>query len=675
MKFYKVMGTVVKNAYLKKEDENTDREYNRSDRRRICYKAEEYNHMGSDEFFFVVEPPDEVMVIGVICRDKEFSKRKVEDFAKAVGFEINDVEGKETSYSELEAMLEYAGHNDFIDSDREILDTYELTGAVDRIGRGVDCFENLLEGVETETALIEAAGRFAACNTLIPEIRRIYAGRKSSRIIGHPVHYIVRTDDRDNRREMYKIILRALYSNERIVNKRYIFFDVHAGDDISLKAANRAYKSVIGGAAVIRYLGSEEEEDDHASGERVTIEKLSTLIREYSNTVLTVLCLPRECTRTKQLFMEELPELGWVEVKEETLCGEDAERFLKMLAKDAHIRTDRRLMEKVDLTKQYLPPELKHIFNTWFTKKMREKVYPQYIEAAEIGHKEAKKAPSGSAYKELESMIGLTEAKSVIRRAVAYFKAQRVYAAKGMKEDHPSMHMVFAGNPGTAKTTTARLFAAILREEGILSKGDLIEVGRSDLVGRFVGWTAVQVKKFFKMAEGSVLFIDEAYSLVDGHENSYGDEAINTIVQEMENHRDNVVVIFAGYPDKMKAFLDRNPGLRSRIAFHVPFVDYSDEELCEIAKFIADKKGVTLSDDAYAKLKEVFAAERSLPDFGNGRVVRNALEKARMAQAERLMAMDFDSVTAGDITTIRSEDIVLPEPPKEQRRALGFGVA
>ncbi len=172
-----------------------------------------------------------------------------------------------------------------------------------------------------------------------------------------------------------------------------------------------------------------------------------------------------------------------------------------------------------------------------------------------------------------------------------------------------------------------------------------------------------------------MLFIDEAYSLVDDRNGSYGDEAINTIVQEMENHRENVVVIFAGYPDKMQEFLDKNPGLRSRIAFHVPFADYSDDELCDIARFLARKKGLTLTEDACERLRMVFTTERRKPDFGNGRIVRNVLEKAQMVQAERLMAMDYDSVTKEDITTITGADIELPEAPKNQRKALGFSVA
>lgn len=675
MKFYKVMGFVNKSAYTSQEDEGAEHRFSRAEKHRIGYKAEEFNHLGDDEFFFVVEPPDEVMVIGVICRGREYSQRRAQEFAKAVGFEIDEISGKETTFRELDSMLEYAMHHDFIDDARKVLDVYDLNGIDDRIGRGIDCFENLLDGGDSEKQLIKSAERLAACHTLIPEIKRIYEGKKISRLTGHPVHYIVRTDDRDNRRDMYQILLNALYENGRIENRRYIFFDVHAGDEISLKAGIRMYKSIAGGAVVMRYLGTEQEEDDQAAGERATINKLCTLIRKYSNEVLTILCLPRECTKEKQLFMEELPEIGWVEVKEEVISGEETTKFLKMLAKEAGVRTDRRLMATVDLTKQYLPPELKRIFNGWFTRKMRETAYPQYNDIAEIGHKEAKKEPTGSAYTEFDSMIGLTEAKEVILRAVKYFKAQRVFAGKGMKEEHPSMHMVFAGNPGTAKTTTARLFAAIMREEGILSSGHLLEVGRSDLVGRYVGWTAKIVKDKFRQAEGGVLFIDEAYSLVDDRSGSYGDEAINTIVQEMENHRENVVVIFAGYPDKMKEFLDKNPGLRSRIAYHVPFADYNDDELCEIATYQADKKGLKLSDDAYEKLRQVFARERQTADFGNGRVVRNILEKARMAQAVRLLEMDYDSVRPEDITTIRSEDILLPEEPKAQKKALGFSVA
>ena len=211
-----------------------------------------------------------------------------------------------------------------------------------------------------------------------------------------------------------------------------------------------------------------------------------------------------------------------------------------------------------------------------------------------------------------------------------------------------------------------------MKDNGLLSRGQLIEVGRADLVGKYVGWTAPLVKSKFNDALGGVLFIDEAYSLTDDRSGSFGDEAITTIVQEMENHRDDVVVIFAGYPDKMEEFLEKNPGLRSRIAFHVPFADYSSEELCEIAGLIGKNKGFRLSEDAMEKLETVFDAVRGQSDFGNGRYVRNILEQARMAQASRLLKADFDSVTAEDIATVKAVDIPdVPQKPEKKRR-IGF---
>ena len=269
-------------------------------------------------------------------------------------------------------------------------------------------------------------------------------------------------------------------------------------------------------------------------------------------------------------------------------------------------------------------------------------------------------------------MIGLSDAKRVIRQALDHYKAQRLFADKGMRLDRPAMHMVFTGAPGTAKTSVARLFARIMKENGLLSKGRLIEVGRGDLVGRFVGWTAPIIQKKFKEAEGSVLFIDEAYSLLDDRSGSFGDEAINTIVQEMENHREDVVVIFAGYAEEMERFLARNPGLRSRIAFHVPFADYSVGELCGIAGLIAKKKGLRLETRAQEKLAEVFTIARSRTDFGNGRYARSVIEKARMAQASRLLAKGCDSVTGEDVTTLCAEDIELPPAAAADKRPIGF---
>ena len=435
-----------------------------------------------------------------------------------------------------------------------------------------------------------------------------------------------------------------------------------------------SYKSNAGGTVIVQYSADYGDigDEDTADGIRDTIEKLCSYIKKYRHQVLTILCLPRECTKLKELFYEDLGTVSFVELKEEFLEGEQAGDYLKLLARDNHVRTDKKLFAKLEGNRGYLAPELRTIFDGWYNNKLKTTVYPQYKEITTVKTEVEKAKPKGDAYKELMEMIGLTEAKNVILQALNYHKAQKLFADKGMKVDRPAMHMVFTGNPGTAKTTVARLFARIMRENGLLSRGHLVEVGRGDLVGKYVGWTAQTVQKRFEQAEGGVLFIDEAYSLVDGRSGSYGDEAINTIVQEMENYRDDMVVIFAGYPDRMEEFLQKNPGLRSRIAYYVPFADYSVEELCSIAALTARKKGLHLDDQAQEKLASVFETARRQGDFGNGRYVRNILEKAKMAQATRLLTQDYESLTQKEITTLCAEDIEMPEIAAPARPRIGF---
>jgi SpoVK/Ycf46/Vps4 family AAA+-type ATPase len=255
---------------------------------------------------------------------------------------------------------------------------------------------------------------------------------------------------------------------------------------------------------------------------------------------------------------------------------------------------------------------------------------------------------------------------------VNYHKAQTLFHDKGMARDKTAMHMIFTGNPGSAKTTVARLFARIMKGNGLLSRGDMIEVGRSDLVGKYVGWTAPTVKAKFRQAKGSVLFIDEAYSLVDDKSGSYGDEAINTIVQEMENNREDTVVIFAGYPDKMEQFMDTNPGLRSRIAFHVKFDDYSPDELYKILGQMAKNYGMSIAPDVCEKLIPIFEATVDTDDFGNGRFVRNIFERAKMNHADRLVCMNSDDISEDDVRILTAVDFEMPAGLKTMSKVIGF---
>lgn len=282
----------------------------------------------------------------------------------------------------------------------------------------------------------------------------------------------------------------------------------------------------------------------------------------------------------------------------------------------------------------------------------------------------------GTALKELDEMIGLDDVKSVIKKAVSSFKLRKLCLKRGIRKDKASMHMVFTGNPGTAKTTVARLFAEILKDENVLPMGTFLECGRADLVGDHVGSTAIKVKKKFREAQGGVLFIDEAYSLCDGYKNGYGDEAINTIVQEMENHREDVIVIFAGYPEPMQQFLDRNPGLTSRVAFRVDFDDYLIDELMSITRLMVSKKNMNITDAAMNKLKGMYELASRNSDYGNGRFVRKLLEEAEMNLAQRLYGLDESELTEALLSTIEECDI--PESynnKNSHKKPIGFSVA
>lgn len=278
----------------------------------------------------------------------------------------------------------------------------------------------------------------------------------------------------------------------------------------------------------------------------------------------------------------------------------------------------------------------------------------------------------GTAKKELDNMIGLASVKKIIHKAIAHYKLNKLCIDKGIAREKASLHMVFTGNPGTAKTSVARLFAEILKDEKVLPTGIFVEVGRADLIGDHVGATAPLVKRKFKEAQGGVLFIDEAYSLCDSYENGFGDEAINTLVQEMENHRDDVIVIFAGYTDPMHRFLDRNPGMLSRIAFQVEFEDYTTDELCDITKLMVSEKQMTITDAAMNKLRQNYDIVRGENDYGNGRFVRKMLEEAEMNLAERVLQYKESEITKELITTIKECDIPNQSCNKSESKKIGF---
>ena len=669
MLFYKVEG-VIANSPAEQDD---SRRAHRENIRRLSIKSDDFNQKYCRaSFYFISDCSDGIMTIGIITDRSENLKETLNAYMKHIDIELKDLVVSEITINSIEKLLEFASRHNYISDDGEILERYGLDKITGRWGRGIEYGEDIIEE-RSKKDIFASAKKYLLHDTFLPELQRIYAGSPVSKLYGHPVHYMIQTDDRDTRREAYKLLIQALHANSRLSSKRYCFLDFKPGKSFSITAYDTLYKICDGGTVVIRYFANDDSEDDgFANSERDMIENLCEVAKRYRNQVLTVVCLPRECKSAKSLFYENLGTMTIVEIQEEFVADERAVSFLKMLSKEIHVRTDKSLFSKLEAGKGYLAPDLHTIFDEWYNCKLKTSIYPQYKNIAVAKREAVKAVPKGNAYDELQEMVGLSEAKAVIQKALNDYKMQRLYENKGIKQDTPVMHMVFTGNPGTAKTTAARLFARIMKDNGLLSKGQLIEVGRGDLVGKYVGWTAQTVQAKFKAAIGGVLFIDEAYSLVDERSGSFGDEAINTIVQEMENHREDVVVIFAGYPNKMEDFLQKNPGLRSRIAFHVPFVDYTTDELCRIAHLISKRKGLSLDDGAMSKLRVIFDFASKQSDFGNGRYVRNILEQAKMNQASRLLELDFDDITSDEISTIRAVDIVVPELQAPQKRKIGF---
>ena len=247
-------------------------------------------------------------------------------------------------------------------------------------------------------------------------------------------------------------------------------------------------------------------------------------------------------------------------------------------------------------------------------------------------------APSGDPLRDLKGMIGLNSVKEEIEALYSFVKVQQMRQNSGMRTSSVSYHCVFTGNPGTGKTTVARIVAGIYRDLGILQKGHLVETDRSGLVAEYVGQTAVKTNAIIDSALDGVLFIDEAYSLSEGAAGDYGKEAITTLLKRMEDDRSRLVVILAGYSNEMKSFIDSNPGLQSRFNRYIDFPDYTPKELFDIFMSCAEKDEYLLTDDAKEKLQKLIekAVAEKDSNFGNGRFIRNLFEKTIQNQAIRI---------------------------------------
>ena len=508
------------------------------------------------------------------------------------------------------------------------------------------------------------AEKILASKSFKDELKRIYSDKNAKAYFGHPVHYYISAGDWGGARDMYELLVRALYSNGRLRSNRLsIFRDFRKGTYRDERY--RQHITASEGGIVILELCSDSGMGRFASDFHEFTKVTGQILEEMKKDTLFIFVeIMGKSVKNADAVGSVISKADIIQLTEGSGTLKQAQAYLADLAEKSDIKPDdiSEVLEYLPKNDSFTVTDIYTSYNNWYGDGLKNHIYKAYKkqDCYQVTITETQDKP----YEELKEMVGLTDAKAMLDKIIAAGKVRCLREQMGLKAEAASLNMLFSGNPGTAKTTFARLLTQILKEEDVIKSGKLVECGRQDLVGKYVGWTAKIVEEKFMEADGGVLFIDEAYSLVDSS-NTYGAEAINTITQLMENYRDRVIVIFAGYPDKMKLFLEQNEGLRSRIAFHLSFPDYTPDELLDILKLHAKKREYTLSEDALKTCLEIFTEASAHANYGNGRYVRSFLEQAVIRQSERIL-------TSGKDKELNTDEMCLLKPEDFKAVSLGF---
>ncbi len=520
-----------------------------------------------------------------------------------------------------------------------------------------DLDENVLTFPKTSKAnCLKRAKEILASKNMVEEIERIYSRDNLREYVGHPVHYLISAGDLGAAMDMEELLIRALSSNGRLPSCRQMIMKNITRTAYRDDRFKQVIESAEDGIMVI-VLDQKEDIGRYATDFHDVTKCIGELVDKLKKDTLFIFIeIMGKSLRNDDALANITSKADIIQLTEGSGDKPCAEKYLlELVSKTPFDVSDKNeVFRYLPKAESYTVTDIYSAFNSWYGSGLKNHVYKAYKDKKKFEIKVTK--PQDKPYDELKSLIGLAEAKRIVDDIIAAGKMMKAREQMGLNTEANSLHMLFSGNPGSAKTTVARLIAQILKEEDIVKSGAFVECGRQDLVGKYVGWTAKIVEDKFKAANGGVLFIDEAYSLVEDGK-TYGAEAINVITQLMENYRDSVIVIFAGYTEKMKEFLDQNEGLKSRISFHLNFPDYTSDELIDILKLMSEKREYRIDDDAIGFCREIFDRAVSEENYGNGRYARNLLEQAIIRQSSRVMEeAEGRKLSKDEICILKKED-------------------
>lgn len=682
MIYYKlILSCETERSLEKNEKKDEDPIQEKVEDQLKIFNEKHLGHSIDCESAFVYYYADDRMNVAIL---HEIDAAPVYDLAEEIREEISDINGiiradivsiEEITVRDMKTIFEESSISDYSHYRRSSRSYSRNWNFVCTCGFEIEeevIDDKPLSADDAETALDE----LMADKTLREETDRIYDENNQKEFYGYPVHYTIIANNREAAKDIAKYMVRALHSNNRLPGTRLTVISeveiTRYDSDMEKWLQNSS------GTAVLVELQNERDADQYASELTRTGIIMSGFIKRFHRDTLFFLYKNKEADGFGDEVISRLEnDMDILEIREGRGKKDEACAYMERAIRESRYKDlmDESAFSYLKKKKSFHASDVRDAVDEWEKMCLKEKAYVSYGKCVKKKRSKKRKEKK-DAYGQLQKMIGLDEVKSVIDDLLAYYRLQKEREKHFKCDMGISRHMVFTGNPGCAKTTVARLLADIMLEEGILTSGKFVECGRGDLVGKYVGWTARIVQDKFRMARGGILFIDEAYALVEDHR-TYGDEAINTIVQEMENHRDDVIVIFAGYPDPMKEFINRNEGLKSRIAFHIDFPDYNEDEMMDILSLMIEERGFCMDTSGEEKCRDIFRDAISRENFGNGRYARNLLEYAMMKQAGRLagkgLRKEYSKERITQLIADDFEDDFMPDVESSRKLKLGFG--